>query len=185
MQRSVALERTLPFPKWYTSFRGCRGFSQGATKSDEICFFPLKTKKTTFFCWISKSRKGQGPPLPPLPTSMFHSVFHGLRTEESADLFCFEQSFFVNCCFIAKNAAVFMIERSFCKFWITFLCQVVQVLARKKEKRGIFTSTEIRYCSWNVKGLITSLPPLLYSRNLLTTCLIAPLNYVAFVYKLF
>jgi len=25
-------------------------FFQGATKSDEICFFPLKTKKTTFFC---------------------------------------------------------------------------------------------------------------------------------------
>ena len=45
-------------------------FSRGV-KSGEICFFPLKTKKTTFFILIkfSKYREGKAPPCPP-PTPM-------------------------------------------------------------------------------------------------------------------
>jgi len=44
-------------------------FFHRGTKSGEICFFPLKTKKITFLLKISKSKGGQGP-LPPFPTHM-------------------------------------------------------------------------------------------------------------------
>ena len=41
-----------------------QNLSMGA-KSGEICFFPLETKKTTFFCWnFQNPRGGQDPPAP-------------------------------------------------------------------------------------------------------------------------
>ena len=48
--------------------RDTRGFSKifpGVAKSDEICFFPLKTKKATFFAKIFKIQ-GAFPPCPSL-----------------------------------------------------------------------------------------------------------------------
>jgi len=37
-------------------------FSRGGGKSGEICFFPLKTKKTTLFCWKCQSPGVARPP---------------------------------------------------------------------------------------------------------------------------
>ena len=51
-----------------------KGFFQNFCRGDqsgEICFFPLETKKTTFFCWIFKF---QGEPLAfPDPPSDTHA----------------------------------------------------------------------------------------------------------------
>jgi len=47
-------------------------FSRGG-KSGEICFFPLETKKTTFFAEIFKIQGRQGPPLLPIRTPMLTS----------------------------------------------------------------------------------------------------------------
>jgi len=47
-----------PLLDFYKNF--CRGF-----KSGEICFFPLETKKTTFFAEIFKIQGALGPPSPP------------------------------------------------------------------------------------------------------------------------
>jgi len=44
-------------------------------KSGEICFFPLETKKTTFFGKVFKIQGGQGlPALPHLPTPMLPAL---------------------------------------------------------------------------------------------------------------
>ena len=73
---NLQYEHTMGVGKIF-SRRGTRGFFQNfsrGTKSGEICFFPLKTKKTTFFCYEFQNPIGVKAHLPPpSPTPMEHT----------------------------------------------------------------------------------------------------------------
>jgi len=61
--------RQTDFPREAT-----RGFFQNlsrGSKSSKICFFPLETKKTTFFAKMFKIQGGAWPPLSPFRTPMY------------------------------------------------------------------------------------------------------------------
>jgi len=61
---------------------GSRGFFQNISrgaKSGEIYFFPLKTRKTTFFCWKCQNPVGVKAPTAPLPTPMVMSWFESQK----------------------------------------------------------------------------------------------------------
>jgi len=54
-------------------------FFSGGDKSGEISFFPVETKKSTFFVEISRFQGGPWPPLALLPSSDAHACFYNFQ----------------------------------------------------------------------------------------------------------
>ena len=124
----------------------------GGAKIGEICFFPLETKKTTFFTIFFKIQRVALPPLLPIPTPMDMLTVPGCTKTRKGE---FVRQYAEKCFGLGFTAKHIDYIIKSCNFYIRNIGRIRQFLSKNA-------------CEMLVVALVTS--RLDYCNSLLTVC---------------